>query len=157
MVRGNHWDEWFFAGFEVRQPLVSMVYHGCPPLVQRWNGCLRSLNSSWALKDWQLFISDPQIISKWRMRVAGFNESVIHRSSRVNTSADSGMPAHLWPKRFSNNAKFSNQSIINVGNKRIKKVLRALSCLFLLDWKESVKQTDQKNILNWKLWMVGDN
>ena len=34
-----------FDGFEVRQPLVSMVYAGFPPLVQRWNGCLPSLKS----------------------------------------------------------------------------------------------------------------
>ena len=46
MVRGNHWYQWFFDGFEVRQPLVSMVYDGFPPLVQRWNGCLPSLKSS---------------------------------------------------------------------------------------------------------------
>ena len=35
-----------FDGFEVRQPLVSMVYDGFPPLVQRWNGCLPSLKSN---------------------------------------------------------------------------------------------------------------
>ena len=47
MVRGNHWYQWFFDGFEVRRPLVSMVYNGFPPLVQRWNGCLPSLKSNW--------------------------------------------------------------------------------------------------------------
>ena len=26
-----------FDGFGVRQPLFSMVYNGCPPLVQQWN------------------------------------------------------------------------------------------------------------------------
>ena len=33
MVRGNHWVQWFFDGFEVRQPLVSMVFDCCLPLV----------------------------------------------------------------------------------------------------------------------------
>ena len=34
-----------FDGFGVRQPLVSMVYDSCPPLVQQWNGYLPSLKS----------------------------------------------------------------------------------------------------------------
>ena len=45
MVWGNHWVQWFFNGFGVRQPLVSMVFDGCPPLVRRWNGCIPSLKS----------------------------------------------------------------------------------------------------------------
>ena len=45
MVWDNHWVQWFFNGFGVRQPLVSMVYDGCPPLVQRWNGYIPSLKS----------------------------------------------------------------------------------------------------------------
>ena len=27
MVEGKHWDQWFFDGFGVRQPLVTMVVH----------------------------------------------------------------------------------------------------------------------------------
>ena len=38
MVEGNHWDKWFSDGFGVRQPLVTMVFDGCAPLDQRWNG-----------------------------------------------------------------------------------------------------------------------
>ena len=38
MVVANHWDQWFFDGFGVREPLVTLVFNGCPPLVQRWNG-----------------------------------------------------------------------------------------------------------------------
>ena len=45
MVWDNHWVQWFFDGFGVRQPLVSMVYDGCPPLVRRWNGYIPSLKS----------------------------------------------------------------------------------------------------------------
>ena len=32
MVEGNHWDQWFSDGFEVRQPLVTMVFDSCAPL-----------------------------------------------------------------------------------------------------------------------------
>ena len=46
MVWDNHWVQWFFNGFGVTQPLVSMVYDGCPPLVQRWNGYIPSLMST---------------------------------------------------------------------------------------------------------------
>ena len=45
MVRDNHWVQWFFDGFGVRQPLVSMVFDGCLPLVRRWNGNIPSLKS----------------------------------------------------------------------------------------------------------------
>ena len=34
-----------FYGFDVRQPLVSLVHDGCPPLVKRWSGWLPSLKS----------------------------------------------------------------------------------------------------------------
>ena len=33
MVEGNHWDQWFSDGFGVRQPLVTLVFDGCAPLV----------------------------------------------------------------------------------------------------------------------------
>ena len=46
MVEGNHWDQWFSDGFGVRQPLVTMVFDGCAPLVRRWNGYVPSLKSS---------------------------------------------------------------------------------------------------------------
>ena len=36
---------WFFNGFGVWQPLVMMVYDGCPLLVQRWKGYLTSSKS----------------------------------------------------------------------------------------------------------------
>ena len=45
MVWDNHWVQWFFNGFGVKQPLVLMVYDGCPPLVKRWNGYIPSLMS----------------------------------------------------------------------------------------------------------------
>ena len=45
MVKGNHWDQWFSDGFQVRQPLVTMVFDGCEPLVQRWNGYVPSSKS----------------------------------------------------------------------------------------------------------------
>ena len=48
MVEGNHWDQWFSDGFGVRQPLVTMVFDGCAPLVQRWNGYVPSLKSNLA-------------------------------------------------------------------------------------------------------------
>ena len=34
----GHCQRWFFNGFWVAQPLVSMVYNGQGPLVKRWNG-----------------------------------------------------------------------------------------------------------------------
>ena len=45
MVEGNHWDQWFSDGFGVRQPLVTMVFDGCAPLVRQWNGYVPSLKS----------------------------------------------------------------------------------------------------------------
>ncbi len=45
MVEGNHWDQWFSDGFGVRQPLITMVFDGCAPLVRRWNGYVPSLKS----------------------------------------------------------------------------------------------------------------
>ena len=52
MVAGNHWKWWFSDGFWVRQPLVTMVFDGCPPLVRRWNGKVPSSKSTcnWAVK-----------------------------------------------------------------------------------------------------------
>ena len=46
MVEGNHWDQWFSNAFGVRQPLVTMVFDGCAPLVRRWNGYVPSLKST---------------------------------------------------------------------------------------------------------------
>ena len=46
MVEGNHWDQWFSDGFGVRQPLVTMVFDGCAPLVRRWNGYVPSSKSN---------------------------------------------------------------------------------------------------------------
>ena len=46
MVWDNHWIQWFFDGLWVRQPLVLMVFDGCPPLVQQWNGYIPSLKST---------------------------------------------------------------------------------------------------------------
>merc|ERR1712024_422291 len=46
MVEGNHWDQWFFDGFGIRQPLVMMVFDGFAPLVRRWNGYVPSLKST---------------------------------------------------------------------------------------------------------------
>ena len=45
MVQGNHWDQWFSNGFGVKQPLVTMVFDGCAPLVLRWNGYVPSSKS----------------------------------------------------------------------------------------------------------------
>ena len=45
MVKGNHWDQWFSDGFQVRKPLVTMVFDGCAPSVRRWNGYVPSLKS----------------------------------------------------------------------------------------------------------------
>ena len=46
MVQGNHWDQWFSDGFGVKQPLVTMVFDGCAPLVWRWNGYVPSSKSN---------------------------------------------------------------------------------------------------------------
>ena len=46
MVECNHWDQWFSNGFGVRQPLVTMVFDGCFPLVRRWNGYVPSSKST---------------------------------------------------------------------------------------------------------------
>ena len=46
MVEGNHWDQWFSDGFGIRQPLVTMVFDGCAPLVRRWNGYVPSSKSN---------------------------------------------------------------------------------------------------------------
>ena len=45
---GNHWDQLFSDGFGVRQPLLTMVFDGCAPLVRRWNGYVPSLKSTQA-------------------------------------------------------------------------------------------------------------
>ena len=42
----NYWDQWFFDGFSVIQPLVTMFLNGCQPLVQRCDGNDTSLRSS---------------------------------------------------------------------------------------------------------------
>ena len=34
----GHCQRWFFNGFWVAQPLVSMVYDGQGPLMKQWNG-----------------------------------------------------------------------------------------------------------------------
>ena len=34
----GHWQRWFFNGFMVARPLVSMVFNGQGTLVKRWNG-----------------------------------------------------------------------------------------------------------------------
>jgi hypothetical protein len=34
----NHWWQWFFNGFSESQPLVTMVFDGCQPLVQQCDG-----------------------------------------------------------------------------------------------------------------------
>ena len=55
MVEGNHWDQWFSNGFGVRQPLVTMVFDGCAPLVRRWNGYVPSSKSKpVSVKLWKL-------------------------------------------------------------------------------------------------------
>merc|ERR1719420_1936693 len=46
MVEGNHWNQWFSDGFGIRQPLVTMVFDGCAPLVRRWNGYVPTSKSS---------------------------------------------------------------------------------------------------------------
>ena len=46
MVEGNYWDRWFSDGFGVRQPLVTMVFDGCAPLVRRWNSYVPSSKSN---------------------------------------------------------------------------------------------------------------
>ena len=43
----NHWDQWFFDGFSVSQPLVTMFFNGCQPLVQRCDGNDTSFRSIW--------------------------------------------------------------------------------------------------------------
>ena len=48
IVDGNHWDQWFSDGFEVRQPSVTMVFNSCAPLVGRWNGYVPSSKSNLA-------------------------------------------------------------------------------------------------------------
>ena len=42
----DHCQRWFFNGFWVAQPLVSMVFDGQGPLVKRWNGFNGSNRSS---------------------------------------------------------------------------------------------------------------
>ena len=41
----DHWHQWFFNGFWVVLPLVSMVFNGQGPLVERWNGFNRTPHS----------------------------------------------------------------------------------------------------------------
>ena len=47
MVEGNYWDQWFSDGFGGGQPMVTMVFDGCAPLVRRWNGSVPSSKSTW--------------------------------------------------------------------------------------------------------------
>ena len=52
----NHWDQWFFDGFSVSQPLVTMFFNGCQPLVQRCDGNDTSFRSNWVF---HLYILTP--------------------------------------------------------------------------------------------------
>ena len=42
----NYWDQWFFDGFSVSQPLATMLFNCCQPLVQRCDGNDTSFPSS---------------------------------------------------------------------------------------------------------------
>ena len=42
----DHCQRWFFNGFWVAQPLVSMVFDGEGPLIKRWNGFNESNRSN---------------------------------------------------------------------------------------------------------------
>ena len=42
----NHWCQWFFNGFSESQPLVTMVFDGCQPLVQQCDGNDTSFQST---------------------------------------------------------------------------------------------------------------
>ena len=46
MVEGNHWHQWYSDGFGEGQPLVTIVFDGCVPLVCQWNGYIPSSKSS---------------------------------------------------------------------------------------------------------------
>ena len=47
--RSDHWHQWFFNGFWILLPLLSMVFNGSGPLVKRWNGFNGSL---WSMLRW---------------------------------------------------------------------------------------------------------
>ena len=48
----DHCQQWFFNGFGVAPPLVSMVFDGQGPLVKRWNGFNGSNRSSAVYFSW---------------------------------------------------------------------------------------------------------
>ena len=62
----NHWDQWFFDGFSVSQPLVTMFFNGCQPLVQLCDGNDTSLRSS--LNDWTR--STKTFLHSWLKHIA---------------------------------------------------------------------------------------
>ena len=47
----NHWDQWFFDGFSVSQPLATMFFNCCQPLVQRCDGNDTSFRSTMFASD----------------------------------------------------------------------------------------------------------
>ena len=91
MVWDNHWVQWFFDGFGVTQPLVSMVYDGCPPLVQRWNGYIPSLKSK---RTYVQYSSGHCVIScsnRWRLPATGFDNSFACRSGGTDAKREFGL------------------------------------------------------------------
>ena len=84
MVKGNHWDQWFSDGFQVRQPLVTMVFNGCAPSVQWWNGYVPSLKSS--SSTWASYpLPVPFAISAFLSRsLSFFRISIILNLSSIN-------------------------------------------------------------------------
>merc|ERR1711936_46133 len=73
MVEGNHWDQWFSDGFQLRQPLVTMVFDGCAPSVRRWNGYVPSLKSTGTsfLLLWHVIVTLSQPSSSGKTGVRG--------------------------------------------------------------------------------------
>ena len=111
MVGGNHWDQWFSDGFGVRQPLETMVFDGCAPLVRRWNGyvpssksktqCLMLTASRWGLEiNWGLVgvwrtAGAPRLVSNLPVR-GSFNTAA--KPSRVHRSSNGILSARRFSK-----------------------------------------------------------
>ena len=62
-----------FRWFWVNQPLVTMVFYGWPPLVQRWNGYTPSLKSTSSIR----YLFNPVYCKLYNILYSGVN--ALHR------------------------------------------------------------------------------
>ena len=128
MVRGNHWVQWFFDGFGVRQPLVLMVYDGSPPSVQRWSGYIPSLKSNlrtfcvkfWLQKVWPSKIFDKYHVCPGKPPKPVYTDTkkpsqthlTIKRLSSAPSSSSSACPTCYWVYHYLANNTYKWNAVL---------------------------------------------